>query len=451
MKILYLNFDVGIDVDNEFGGAAHIKETISGFRALGHDVLLISSAGGAKGNNSFNPKDLIRVPKHELFHLIKTLFRFVKRKKTEPPNPGGLLSTSPMKKEPEKTDDFETGKSKSIQTILMDFFYGSFQYRIHRIEEASLYKYRFKKVVKRAMKSFCPDAVYERYALGHRDCFLLCRKQGIPFILEVNALLARETRTLSEKQKNASAAGMRKEIAFLKRVKNLMVVSEQLKKEIAPDSQSIVVNPNGVNPGLFHPKIQGFRILKQYGLERKKVLGWVGGFGPGRGLEQVVDIATQINQIQKDIVFLIVGDGPLKDKVVELIKSRQLSHMFVLTGSVSKTRVPQYIAAMDIALAPYPAQGAAYFSPLKVFEYMAMAKVVAAIDEGQCRELLGDGAGLLLPPDDHRLWAEKIVKLLDDDEKRKQMGDLARKKILDNYSWEINTRRIVDRFAAMMN
>ena len=161
----------------------------------------------------------------------------------------------------------------------------------------------------------------------------------------------------------------------------------------------MTVNPNGVDAHLFDPERPLADIRGAYNINGRPVVGWVGSFSQGRGVEAVLAIAAKLAPKVPDLCVLLVGDGPLRPWVEKQISKMRCKPAVVLTGTVPRQEMPAYVKAMDIALAPYPAFGATYFSPLKVFEYMAMARPVAATGVGQCISLLKDGAGLLLPPD----------------------------------------------------
>ena len=80
------------------------------------------------------------------------------------------------------------------------------------------------------------------------------------------------------------------------------------------------------------------------------------------------------------------------------------------TNAVAPEAVPGLLASIDAAVAPYPALGHFYFSPLKVYEYMAAGRAIVASRAGQLEELLEDGAhALLCPPGDAAALAEALL------------------------------------------
>jgi glycosyltransferase involved in cell wall biosynthesis len=228
----------------------------------------------------------------------------------------------------------------------------------------------------------------------------------------------------------------------------VFAVSEALKRAIGSDDARVTVLPNGVDAEAFRPDIDPVPVRERYGLIGAPTVGWIGGFGPSRGLEAVLAIAERVHRRRPEVRFLVAGDGPLMPRIRERLRQDGTENVVRLTGRVARSEVPALVAAFDVALAPYPAEGAAYFSPLKIFEYMAAGRAILATDAGQSAELLAGGAGVLLAPEPIDDWADRIATLLDDPEERRRMGAAARERVVRDHTWEANARRILAAFAS---
>ncbi|MGH3147612.1 MAG: glycosyltransferase, partial [Rubrobacter sp.] len=84
-----------------------------------------------------------------------------------------------------------------------------------------------------------------------------------------------------------------------------------------------------------------------------------------------------------------------------------------------------------------------YFSPLKLFEYMACGVPVVAAKLGQIEEVISDGeTGLLYPPDEPGALVETCTRLLSDPALRRHIGSAAAKEVHGRYTWDHNARRV---------
>ncbi|HEX9652481.1 MAG TPA: glycosyltransferase family 4 protein, partial [bacterium] len=232
----------------------------------------------------------------------------------------------------------------------------------------------------------------------------------------------------------------------MKLAAKIITVSSALKqyyvqKKITP--AKIAVVPNGVNTERFAPTIAGDSIRQKYHLHEKVVLGFVGSFHYWHGLENLMKLIEYTSSKYPQAGYLLVGDGPLKDQLQEFVASRHLERCVVLTGYVPHDDVPSYVAAMDIVLAPYPASDFFYFSPLKLFEYMAAGKAVLASDIGQISEIIQDEHnGLLYDPVKVDELFEKASALVENLELRNRLARNGRSKMVACYSWENNARNV---------
>ncbi len=106
--------------------------------------------------------------------------------------------------------------------------------------------------------------------------------------------------------------------------------------------------------------------------------------------------------------------------------------------------MPGLLASMNAAVAPYPQLTQFYFSPLKVYEYMAAGLPVVASRIGQLAELIQDGVnGLLCPPGDSVALAGALYRLYSKPELSARLGQAARATVLREHTWEAVVQRIL--------
>ena len=142
-----------------------------------------------------------------------------------------------------------------------------------------------------------------------------------------------------------------------------------------------------------------------------------------------------------DYRFLLVGDGPERARAEQL--SRAWPGRFTFIGAVPYEQVPELLAEARVGVAPFntaahPALQAAgfFWSPLKVYEYMAASLPVVTIDLPPLNTVVRDGQeGLLYHEGDISALAAAIARLLDNPDVARVMGARARERVVDHYSW----------------
>lgn len=134
--------------------------------------------------------------------------------------------------------------------------------------------------------------------------------------------------------------------------------------------------------------------------------------------------------------LVLVGDGPLRASLEEEAERRGLSGHVIFTGGIDHSEVPVAASALDLLVAPYPTMDQFYFSPLKVYEYMAAGKPIVASRIGQISDILEDRrTALLVTPGDASAVATAILRLWADRQFAEQLGHAARLEVQAHHSW----------------
>jgi glycosyltransferase involved in cell wall biosynthesis len=176
-------------------------------------------------------------------------------------------------------------------------------------------------------------------------------------------------------------------------------------------------------------------------------VGFVGSLKPWHGLNILAEGLSIL--IQKDphhnIRLLVVGDGPEREKLVTDLTDRNLLDNTEFTGKVEPSEIPGLLASMDVGVAPYPDLDDFYFSPLKIYEYMAAGLPVVASRSGDLPDLIQDGInGFLVAPGDSISLATVLSKLKSDRDLCLAVGSRARATVFQSHTWDINVRSILD-------
>lgn len=285
------------------------------------------------------------------------------------------------------------------------------------------------------------DLVYERYSLWSFAGMEFARAKGLPGLLEVNAPLIEE----EAEYRHLCDRAMAEYVAdrTFAAATNLIAVSAEVGAYLQHWRTArgrVHVVSNGVDPERFPRHLPA----SNPGHAGSFTVGFVGSLKPWHGLRTLLDAFALFHRERPQGRLLIVGDGPEAPFLAMQAASRQLAGAVALTGSVAAESVPGLLASMDVAVAPYSAASNFYFSPLKVYEYMAAGLPVVASRVGQLADLIEhEKTGLLFAPDDPAELAACLRRLHDDRSLVNRLGRAARKMVRLSHTWKGVAHRIL--------
>ena len=290
------------------------------------------------------------------------------------------------------------------------------------------------------------DVIYRRHSLFNSEYFL-ARLFRIPSVREVNGIIADEAKITKGGDNFSLQIIDRVERFSIRKADKIIVVTPKLKEVLHNNYKvprdKIVVIPNGVNTNLFRP-IDQKEIKKDLGFDQDtNYICFVGSLIPWQGVEFLIRSAPLILKEHPKTKFLIVGDGPLKEELIELAEKTGVSDKFIFTGAVPYEEVPKYINASDVCVV-YKKPLRSGYSPLKLYEYMACGKPVVASRVEGFEILEQNKAGILVEPENPEELAKAIIKLLKDEGLRRELGENGRKYVAKNHSWESVARKVAE-------
>jgi len=301
---------------------------------------------------------------------------------------------------------------------------------------------RFFEAVGRHLDADRPDWVHERLSLFAGGGGALCAARDLGRVVEVNAPVADER--LRHFGLELAAEAHDAERAALSGARAMAVSPPLAEWALATGASETVVVPNGADTAGFDPDAwaqRGVQLRRRFGFGGRVVVGFVGSLKPWHGVELLLE-ALATTSSDHPIGLLLVGDGPGRSAIEQAVQRLPVSVIPELTGAVPSAQVPGYLAAMDIAVAPYLPADTFYFSPLKVAEGMAAGRVVVASDFPPVRELLGSTGVLVTPGDPIELGAS-IAQLVADPDARARFGALARARAVGHLDWEMVAARVM--------
>lgn len=206
--------------------------------------------------------------------------------------------------------------------------------------------------------------------------------------------------------------------------------------------------PNGVDPKFFNPDELNKYWRKEQGFEEGDfLLLYAGIIGHAQGLEVIVKAAKQLESYSK-IKFLLVGDGPEKQKLEKMAAENDCKQVFFFPNQ-EKKNMPAIVSSCDATIVPLKKiplfLGAI---PSKIFENLAMRVPVILGVEGEAKTLfIEEGkAGLAFEPENHLELAEKILEFYSDPLKLNESAQNGRNYVLEYF----NRDKLANNFRAFL-
>lgn len=313
-----------------------------------------------------------------------------------------------------------------------------------------------------ALNGIDAASIYQRYSLNNYTGLRLAADFGVPFVIEFNGSEPWIARHWADGPLRYEPIAQRIETMNLKHADLVVVVSEAMREQavgLGARPDRVLVNPNGVDTGRYHPDVGGSAVRDALGLHGKTVVGFIGTFDRWHGAPVLVDaigrLLTERPALRESVACVMIGDGPEFEMVRLRVAELRLGDVVHLTGRVSQEQGPAYLAACDILASPHVRNpdGSAFFgSPTKLFEYLAMGRVVVASRLGQIGEVLEDGqTALLVEPGDAGELAGALERLVAEPDLRDRLARAGRDQAEREHTWHRHTQRIVDRLASVLN
>jgi glycosyltransferase involved in cell wall biosynthesis len=207
------------------------------------------------------------------------------------------------------------------------------------------------------------------------------------------------------------------------------------------------IAPNGVELERYQnlPAPQAAR--QQLGLKDGLTIGYSGHFYPGRGMGVLLDLARALPQVN----FLLMGGRPEDVAPWQAQFEQDGLHNVTITGFIPNSRLPLYQAAADILLMPYKkaisgSSGgniARVINPMKMFDYLASGRAIAASNIPVFHEVLNDKNAYFCEPENAQDWIKGVGKLVQDQALRARLGKQA-KQDAAQYTWKRRAQTSLD-------
>lgn len=421
MRIAYLCSDAGVPIGGQKGASVHVAEMTRAMAGLGHEVRIFARrAASERIARRRDVQDAATAPYAASPRLPDGVNLFV-----PPPDAMDVALEGWLR------DDPAAGAAETWTVATM--------------AGASSFRQR----TRDAVRAFAPDLIYERYALFGTTGAALADELSLPFVLEVNAPLSEEQAAHRGLAFPNAARSMERHI--LGKADRVVAVSSALAAWLEAQGVTpsrIMVVPNGVDPERFDTRTmtdeRRAATRLRLGLTDRPVVGFVGTLKPWHDVAALLHAVALLRTAGTDVSLLVVGDGPERSALESLAGLLDLSRDTFFLGAVPHEAVVDLLSIMDVAVAPYREQESFYFSPLKLFEYMAAGVPVVTARLGDISHCVHDGTGgWTYAPGDVSDLADKVLAALGDEPEAHRRAALGRRHVLTDHTWRHVAERVL--------
>jgi alpha-maltose-1-phosphate synthase len=379
MKILYATLEV---LTVHKGSVVHVKETVSSLHNRGHEIGLIAGAPESIGaaDHAYN------IDLGSAFQWSSSLLR---------------------------------GLSRLLSPLLLLFYL---------LRNLSRYDVIYARDYHAALLSYPPSVLFRK-----------------KLVWEINGLAPEERRMRGRSPLNVFLSIMIQyaEGLAVRCSHSIVAVTAQIKSYLihrygcAPGKVSVV--SNGVNISRFHViGDQGLtaRCREDFGISNEKLMViFVGNLAPWQGVEYLIRAAPTVVQEVKQTLFLIVGDGSMKETFKTQVAHLGLTGHFIFPGMIEYERIPLLINCADLCVLPKRRLDSGY-SPIKLYEYMACGKPVVSSRVEGLEVVEEEDIGILVEPEDSNSLGQALIALLKNPQMRREMGERGAKIARERFDWE---------------
>lgn len=199
---------------------------------------------------------------------------------------------------------------------------------------------------------------------------------------------------------------------------------------------------SGVNVDFFDPGIEEIQPGEK--TEREMIVMYHGALAENRGILETIEAMSDVKNRISDIKLFILGKGLGLKKMIELVERLDLQEFVQFHDPVAYEKIPDYIARADVGIIPLPDELCwQVSSPLKLFEYLAMAKpVILSPIEAHSSVMNGCPAAIFLKSTSPKDISDGILSAYASRTSCKQIGMKGREFILDRFTWDVQARNL---------
>lgn len=315
--------------------------------------------------------------------------------------------------------------------------------KIKGLNYATLF-FSHKKEIERQVKEFKPDIILGLGILNTYNASKIAKKHNIPFVYYfidvLHALIPEKAfQSLGKRFTQKTIENSTLVITINKKLSEFAI-----KMGAKPDSTILI--DAGIDLDSYDPDLDDSAIRTEYGISQEDIvlffMGWIYEFA---GMKELARHLGENKDKYPNYKILVVGDGDAFDEMCEIREEYNMADQLIMTGKQPFEKIPEFLASADFCLLPAHIDEPIMqdIVPIKIYEYLAMKKVVIASELPGLSKEFGYGNGIEYIHDATEVL--QTAKNIVDNDKYGEIASNAREYVKSN-DWEA----ITDKFEEAM-
>lgn len=226
----------------------------------------------------------------------------------------------------------------------------------------------------------------------------------------------------------------------------VVVVSDGMKNELIKyhklDEKKIAVISNGVNTNLYKKREADICTNKRCSINN---LVYVGSLEKWQGIDLLAKAAAEIKKITTDFKIILIGSGSYEKEIKQYIADKNLTSYFQFLGEKKENHIIEILSKADIALLPIYSKDKIYHASfMKLYTYLSLKLPVIGPKVQQTDILEKYQCGIQVTPGNYTEFASAVIKLMNDKNLIRTMGENGRVLMEDSYDWKYLYRNILE-------
>ncbi len=315
--------------------------------------------------------------------------------------------------------------------------------KIKGLNYATLF-FSHKKEIERQVDEFNPDIILGLGILNTYNASKIAKKHNIPFVYYfIDVLHA----LIPEKAFQGIGKWFTKKT--IENADLVITINKKLSEfaiNMGSKEESTILIDAGIDLDSYDPDLDDSAIREEYGIDESDIvlffMGWIYEFA---GMTELALALGKSKEKYPNYKILVVGDGDAYDEMCRIRDEYGMESQLVMTGKQPFARIPEFLAAADFCLLPAHIDEPIMqdIVPIKIYEYLAMRKVVIATELPGISKEFGYGNGIEYIREASQVL-ETVERILDEN-KYDEIAGRGREYVKDN-DWQ----SITDKFEKAM-